>query len=104
MGRKGEKTIARWITFLQSDSEYLWPEYSFIQVMNWPLNLLTLGWWGKIKRKRWEQFLEAGDFDAWPFCSREELEMVVSRPKLLSGKGAQPGAPNAGTAAQPRRV
>lgn len=50
-GSDGRKTIARWIIFLQSDKEYLWPEYSFIRVINWPLNLLTLGWWEKIKRK-----------------------------------------------------
>jgi hypothetical protein len=104
-GSEGRKAIARWIIFLQSDREYLWPEYSFIQVVNWPLNLLTLGWWEKMKKNRWEQFLEAGDFDVWPFCSREELEAVVCQPKLLSGKGAQPGAPDdAGTATRPRRV
>lgn len=101
-GSEGRKTIARWIAFLHSDREYLWPEYSFMQIVNWPLNLLTLGRWEKMKKKRWEQFLEAGDFEVWPFCAREELEAVLPQPKLLAGRSAQPSAPvDAGTAARP---
>lgn len=92
-GSAGRKEIARWIAFLYSNQEYLWPEYSFIQIVNWPVNVLTFGWWERMKKKRWEQFLEAGDFDVWPFFAREELEAVLSRPRLLSGSGAQQGAP-----------
>jgi hypothetical protein len=83
------RTIARWITFLHSDSEYLWPEYWILQTVNWPMNLLTFGWWERRKKKRWEQFLEAGDFEVWPYCSREELESVIKRPRLLAN-AAQP--------------
>lgn len=86
---KGRKGIARWVTFLYSDREYLWPEYSFIQIVNWPMNLLTFGWWERMKKKRWEEFLEAGDFDVWPFCAREDLEAIRSRPRLLAGRSPQ---------------
>ena len=82
--RKHRSEIARWIAFLYSDDEYLWPEYSFIQIVNWPMNLITLGWWEKMKRRRWEQYLEAGDFSVWPFCSKQELARVRRNPKLLS--------------------
>ena len=85
-GSEARHTVARWIAFLYSDQEYLWPEYSFIQIVNWPFNLLTLGWWERMKRRRWEQFLEAGDIDVWPFCRREELEDVLSQPRLLAGR------------------
>lgn len=77
------KEISRWIVFLHSDNEYLWPEYSFIQIVNWPMNLLTLGWRERKKKKKWEQFLEAGDFQVWPFCSKKELQKAISRPRLL---------------------
>ena len=93
LDRKARKEIARWIAFLYSDTEYIWPEYSFIQIINWPLNLITFGRWEKMKRRKWEQFLEAGDFDVWPFCRREELEAVLRRPKLLAGLNAQQGTP-----------
>lgn len=90
-GSKQRRTIATWIMFLHSDTEYLWPEYSFIQFMKWPMNILTLGWWGKHQERRWMEFLEAGDIEAWPFCSRLELERVAKRPRLLAG-GSRPGA------------
>ena len=88
-GSEARKTIARWVTFLHSDVEYLWPEYSFIQIVNWPMNLLTFGWWERMKRRRWEQFLEAGDFQVWPFCRREELSAVLRNPRLLNERAAQ---------------
>ena len=83
-GSEARTAIARWIVFLHSDAEYLWPEYSFLQIVNWPLNILTLGWWEKHKAHRWQQFLEAGDFDAWPFCARSELEKAAASPKLFA--------------------
>jgi hypothetical protein len=89
-GSEERRLVATWIAFLHSDAEYLWPQYSFIQIVNWPMNLVTFGWWERMKRKRWEQFLEAGDFTAWPFCRRGDLEAVARRPKLLAGP-RQPG-------------
>jgi hypothetical protein len=88
-GSVGRKTVARWIAFLHSCEEYIWPEYSFLQIVNWPMNLLTFGWWERMKRRKWEQFLEAGDLDVWPFCRREDLEAAIRKPKLLAGRAAQ---------------
>ena len=85
---EGRTAVARWILFLHSGEEYLWPDYSFIQIVNWPMNLLTLGLWESWKRRRWEQFLEAGDFDAWPFRQRSALDRAVARPRLLAGRSA----------------
>jgi hypothetical protein len=102
-GTEGRRTISRWIAFLHSDKEYLWPEYSFYQIVNWPMNILTFGWWERMKKKRWEQFLEAGDYEVWPFCRREELEETLSNPKLLAGHSAQQGTPaDVGADAPPR--
>ena len=82
---EARREIAKWVVFLHSDNEYLWPEYSFIQIINWPMNILTLGWWERMKKKKWEQFLEAGEYEAWPFCSKAELKKAVSKPRLLRG-------------------
>lgn len=84
LDKAARKEISRWIVFLHSDAEYIWPEYSFMQIVNWPMNLLTLGWWERSKKRKWEQFLEAGEFDAWPFSSRQELLKAASRPRLLA--------------------
>ena len=89
--KDGKRVIARWISFLYSDKEYLWPEYSFLQIFNWPLNLITFGWWERMKKRKWEQFEECGDIDVWPFCSRSELEEVIKKPKLLVKKEAEIG-------------
>jgi hypothetical protein len=51
------------------------------------MDLLTFGWWEKMKRRRWEEFLRAGDFSVWPFCRREELQDLLRNPKLLGGRG-----------------
>jgi hypothetical protein len=86
LGKDARRKISRWIAFLYSDEEYLWPEYSFIQIVNWPFNLLTFGWWEKMKRRKWQQFLESGDFTVWPFCSKEQLQKIIQKPTLLSGR------------------
>ena len=61
--RAGRREIARWVVFLYSEQDYLWPEYSFIQIVDWPLSILTLDWWGKKQRQKWQQYQDAGDFD-----------------------------------------
>ncbi len=84
LNKEARHDIARWIIFLHSDQEYIWPEYSFIQIINLPINILTLGWWERKKEKKWQEFQESGDFKAWPFASNEEFEKCKARPKLLS--------------------
>lgn len=76
------RAVARWIVFLRSDEEYLWPEYSFLQIVNWPMDLVTFGWWERRKRRRWREFLAAGEFAVWPFIhsSRLERAMAAARP------------------------
>ncbi len=71
LNRLGRRTVARWILFLHTDLEYRWPTFSFMQIYNWPLNLLTLGWWERRKERRSTAFQQAGDFEVWPFFSSQ---------------------------------
>jgi hypothetical protein len=87
--RETRRIVARWIVFLHSRREYLWPEYSFIQIVNWPVNLLTFGWWERRKEARWKEFQEAGDFEAWPFIRAAELGRAVRRPRFFTGARAE---------------
>ncbi len=85
--KEQRRHVVRWIAFLYSDSEYLWPEHSLMQIINWPLNLLTFGWWERRKQRRWVEYQEAGDISVWPFTSKAELEEVRKAPRLLSNSG-----------------
>lgn len=76
--------IARWIVFLHSDLEYTWPDFSFVQILNLPMNLLTFGWWGRHKKKIFEQFTAAGDFSVWPFLTRRDYEYPLKHPRYLA--------------------
>ena len=86
LNRSARREISRWIVFLYSDEEYIWPEYDLLRIVNWPLNLLTFGWWERMKERKWKQFVEAGDFAVWPFCKREQLDRVTNNAMLLSGR------------------
>lgn len=82
---EARREIARWILFLYSDQEYLWPEYSLVRFENKLANLLTLGWWQRREDRRWKEFCECGDFSCWPFQSHNELKRALASPRLLSG-------------------
>ena len=88
LDREAKRMVSRWVVFLHSDLEYLWPNYTFTGIINWPLNLLTLGWWERRKERRWQQFLEAGDFEVWPFLRKEEEKREVMHPRLLNKRDA----------------
>jgi hypothetical protein len=81
--KKYRREIARWILFLYSNDEYAWPDYSLFQIHNWPMNLLTFGWWEKRKERRLNQFKGAGDFEMWPFISRSSFERALNRDSAL---------------------
>ena len=85
ISRENKRAVARWIIFLHSDNEYLWPEYSFVQIVNWPMNSLTFGWWERRKDLRLQEFREAGDFAAWPFVSKDDLNKALQMPRYLVG-------------------
>lgn len=91
--KKDKREVAKWVVFLHSDLEYLWPEYSFIQIdllFYWPMNLLTFGWWGRQKRRRWSEFQEAGDYSAWPFLREAEADRAMAHQGSLEAEAAYP--------------
>ena len=76
--------IGRGILFLHSDREYTWPEFNFLQVVNWPMNLLTFGSWERRKEERFKSFKTAGDYNVWPFVSRAEYQQALAQPKYFA--------------------
>jgi hypothetical protein len=84
LSKPAREEISRWILFLHSNLEYTWPEYDFRQVVNWPMNALTFGWWEREKQKRFEQFTHAGDYSVWPFVSHADYEQALANPKYFA--------------------
>ncbi len=82
------RMVARWILFLQSDLEYRWPSFSFMQIYNWPLNLLTLGWWERRKSRRLDAFKRTGHFKVWPFFATDEFKRALRNPRFCRGRAA----------------
>jgi hypothetical protein len=80
------RIVARWIVFLDSDLEYMWPAWK-----HWPIKRLAIydlfallfPRWYK-KRKEEKPFSSIGDFDVWPFTSKADLETAVKNPRRLA--------------------
>lgn len=95
------KDIARYILFLHSDFEYEWPyidptnpllRFSFKELL---LTVLTLGKYYRDKSKEREQDLKGiqllGDFDVWPFFTKQDFEQQLKVQPFLNGpKSALP--------------
>ena len=78
--------VALCILFLYSDIEYEWPLESSGGCL---LSLLTLGWYGRRGKKRWNQQLEAsGNLSIWPFLRLEDLEAAKRTPKFFARRAA----------------
>ena len=68
--------VSKWIIFLQSNEEYLWPIPSTLQKIG---SILTLGFY-KLNT------LSKEEKEAWPFFTNESLENALKKPKLFNGK------------------
>lgn len=81
--------MARWVMFLHTTEEYLWPDISHPG-----LRPFDIGFIGKVfkKDKKQEEFMKYGDFCVWPFISNESYEIAKSNPRLLKAltKGSEP--------------
>lgn len=89
------KDITRFILFLYSDFEYEWPyfdptspliRFSFKDLL---LSALTLGQHYREKvaerQQQFEEFKIVGDYDYWPFISKEQYEKQLKNQPFLVG-------------------
>ena len=70
--------ISKWIVFLQSDEEYLWPKPSIFKGL---ISILTFG----LYKNNDSNDLNDGDEEAWPFFKNENLKSALAKPKLFAG-------------------
>lgn len=90
LGWSTRREIARWILFLRTDQEYLWPEHRLdvpdligaLARLVWPFGrrrFLNLGTFQTHWNRRTEQFLEAGDPAVWPFINRAAYDEACAQ-------------------------
>lgn len=85
--REMKARIARWLLFLYSNNEYLWPHISEPAFRDLPPDS-SIGIW--IRRifayeERSAAFMKNGHYEVWPFLHREEYEQALKNPILLKG-------------------
>ena len=79
--REGRREVARWVLFLLSSEEYLWPKQTVWETIGFvlllPINLLTLGRLGDFI---WRIVMQrhGGDLEFWPFHSEAQFKVVAS--------------------------
>lgn len=90
IGPGDRREVVRWILFLDSDFEYLWPKMHLpgLQPLRRARPALTrwLHWPNAISPERAADFLASGDHNAWPFISRSEYKNALRNPRRLVGK------------------
>jgi hypothetical protein len=91
---KERRRVARYILFLRSNLEYRWPAFRFakfeINPVNWIRDIFSFGrtWRERRakKQERWDEFKKSGDYNCWPFISREAFEAALKSPPYLAGR------------------
>jgi hypothetical protein len=89
IGPSERREVLRWVLFLDSDFEYLWPRMQRpgLQPLRQVRPALTrwLHWPNAISSKQAADFLATGDHDAWPFVSRVQYKQALRSPRRLAG-------------------
>jgi len=77
------RQLTRWVIFLHSDEEYLWPAISYPGVRP-----IEHGFFSKLLNgpDKEQKFMAAGDYSVWPFIDKDTYNIARKRPKLLSAK------------------
>ena len=89
------KEIAKWILFLQSNQEYDWESFdgrnplTRISFLDLTLIVLTLGLYliylNRRRTKEFNRITRTGEFDFWPFKTRTDYELQLSKQPFLTG-------------------
>jgi len=75
--------MERWVIFLHTDNEYLWP------IISHPgLRPFQHGFFSRLANgpEREKIFMVTGDYNVWPFFDRETYDLAIQNPKLLSDR------------------
>lgn len=74
--------MTRWVIFLHSEEEYRWPRIGCPGLRPSKHGLVSRLFSGP---RREREFMQSGDYDVWPFVSREQFRGAKENPVLLAG-------------------
>jgi hypothetical protein len=74
--------MARWVIFLHTNEEYLWPEVAFPGIRPLHHGFISKMFGGP---EREQKFMQAGIYSVWPFFSNESFQLAKQNPVLLAG-------------------
>jgi hypothetical protein len=77
-----KNAVVRSILFLQTELEYQWPP-ALDGLSRAVLFVLTLGLAVAYIDHQWKA---SGDYDVWPFLTREQYRHALATPRFLSGR------------------
>ena len=87
-----KRECLRWIIFLDSDFEYVWPDIwlpgvdPMCRVTKWGRLGELLGFLSdRLPTSKVEEFLASGEYQAWPFASRADFKRALCSPRRLGG-------------------
>jgi hypothetical protein len=83
------RICARWIIFLHSDCEYVWPDIPLPGID--PATRIEEGFWRRLvatgsaplRPETAREFLAAGHYPVWPFSSAKDYREALRKPRLL---------------------
>ncbi len=78
-----KRIVARWILFLKSNYEYLWPVKYDKGLLEIPLLFISILTFGFSDRMRYKNRVKAGDIDYWPFISKDDFEKANIKKEFL---------------------
>jgi len=81
ISRESKHEISRWILFLQTNEEFLWPNPN-LSIVTTLLNMVTFGFYSKVIGRKEKD----GDNDVWPFFKKEDYEAALANPKYLASR------------------
>ncbi len=76
-----QQHVARWILFLQTDSEYEWPKYGCTGIVRLVAWIISFGVVPRHFDRAWKR---NGDFSVWPCLRRKDYELSLRHPKYLN--------------------
>jgi len=82
LSNSDRRITSQFILFLHSNLEYEWPRHPLNGIIRLPIYILSFGLIPRYVDKKWKA---SGDYDVWPFISREDYEKALKNPKLLRG-------------------
>ena len=81
-----KRVVARWVMFLRSSADYLWPTSPSFLGIRRLLYSISGGKWCVDSLSKYDSRMAAGDLTFWPFFDKDQFEKELENPSYLNGQ------------------